>query len=489
MTHVQEVSATEKLASFIAGVRFDDLPAEVINDAKRIILDVIACQVVGYPTQIGDIVIAYIRKLGGSSQATILSTGEKTNSINAAYANGKIGNALDYDDVFPTITHFGNTTVAAGLSLCEAENKSGKDLITAVAVGYEVAARVSSAFGGIYEVEQGKITGAKRRYGISKDQVFGAAAAAAKVLAQEAKAVGNTLAIAGGNCPVPTHGRWGEMLDLPMFKYCDSGWCAQTGVAAALLAGEGYTGYENIFDGDRGFYLMYGADSFDCNLLIGGLGQEWHIQYNLFKLWPCCRLPQYALTILSELTAQHEIKVEDIEKITVGVDPHTLQHRFSNQEPKTIVGAQFSYPHVIAVFMHGIPRGPKWQTEETRNDPAIAEFRRKVFVVLDPRTEKMYESFQPGGRITSHPTFLEIITRKGEKISGTTDYAWGDGSFAPDKYRATNQDLEQKFREAVALPGCILANKPDKVEQAVNLLWNLEKLESVRQLTQIFSET
>ena len=85
--------------------------------------------------------------------------------------------------------------------------------------------------------------------------------------------------------------------------------------------------------------------------------------------------------------------------------------------------------------------------------------------------------------------FLEIITRKGEKISGTTDYAWGDGSFAPDKYRATNQDLEQKFREAVTLPGCILANKPDKVEQAVNLLWNLEELESVRQLTQIFSET
>ena len=489
MTHVQEVSATEKLASFIANARLEDLPEVVINEAKRVILDAIACQIAGYTTEIGNIVINHIRKLGGNPQVTILSTGEKTNSINAAYANGKIGNALDYDDVFPTFTHFGNATVAAGLSLCEAENKSGKDLITAIAVGYEVAARVSSGFGGIYEVEQGKITGAKRRHGGSRDQVFGATAAAAKALAQEAKVVSNTLAIAGGNCPVPTHGRWGEMLALPMFKYCDSGWCAQTGVAAGLLASEGYTGYENIFDGDRGFYLMYGADSFDYDSLIGGLGQEWHIEDNMYKLWPCCRFPQYPLTILRELVAQHEIKVEDIEKITVGVDPHTLQYRFSNQEPKTLVSAQFSYPHVIAVFMHGIPRGPKWQTEETRNDPAIAELRRKVFVELDPRTERMYESFQPGGRITRHPTFLEITTKKGEKISGTTDYVWGDGSFAPDKYRATNQDLERKFREAVTLPGCILVNKPDKVEQAINLLWNLEKLESVRQLTRIFSET
>ena len=490
MAHVKGLSATatEQLASFIANTRFEDLPEKVISEAKRIILDAIACQIAGYATEIGSIVITYIRKLGGNPQATILSTGEKTNSVNAAYANGKIGNALDYDDVFPTITHFENATVAAGLPLCEAENKSGKDLMTAIAVGYEVAARVSSAFGGIYQVEQGRITGAKRRYGLSKDQLFGAAAAAAKALVQEAKTVSNTLAIAGGNCPVPTHGRWGEMLNLPMFKYCDSGWCAQTGVAAALLASEGYTGYENIFDGDRGFCLMYGADSFDYGFLIGGLGQKWHIEDIIYKLWPCCRLPQYALTILKELLAQHDIKVEDIEKITVGVDPHTLQRRFSNQEPKTLVSAQFSYPHVIAVFMYGIPRGPKWQIEETRNDPAIAEFRRKVFVELDPRTERMYESFQPGGRITKHPASLEIITKKGERISGTTDYAWGDGRFAPDKYRATNQDLEQKFREAVTLPGCILANKPDKVEQAINSLWNLEKLESVRQLTQIFSE-
>jgi len=488
MTYSSKVGATEKVASFMANTRFEDLPKGVAHEAKRIIMDAMACQVAGLTTEIGSVVIKHIRKLGGNPQVTILSTGEKTNAINGAYANGKIGNALDYDDVFPTITHFGEATVAAGLSLCEAEDKSGKDLITAIAVGYEVAARVSSAFGGIYEIKEGKIIGAKRRHGGSRDQVFGAAAAAAKALAQDAKTVSNTLAIAGGNCPVPTHGRWGEMLDLPMFKYCDSGWCAQTGVAASLLAGEGYTGYENIFDGDRGFYLMYGADSFDYEALIGGLEKEWNLEDNMYKLWPCCRFPQYPLTILKELTAQYKIRVKDIEKIRVGVDPHTLQRRFSNQEPKTLVSAQFSYPHLIAVFLQGIPRGPKWQVEETRNDLAIAELRRKVFLELDPRTERMYESFERGGRITRHPTFLEITTGKGEKISGTTDYVWGDGQFAPEKYWATDRDLEQKFREAVTLPGGIMAGKPEKAEQAINLLWNLEKLKSVRQLTQVFSE-
>jgi 2-methylcitrate dehydratase PrpD len=488
MPDVSKATATAKLACFIADTKFEDLPDDVVNEAKRIIMDAIACQVVGLPTEIGDIVVNYIRKLGGNPQATVFATGEKTNCVNAAYANGKIGNALDYDDVFPTITHFGEATVAAGLALCETENRSGKDLITAIAVGYEVAARVSLAFGGIYDIKEGKITGAKKRHGSSRDDVFGATGAAANALKQPPKVVSNTLGIAGGMCPVPTHARWGAMIDLPLFKYWESGWCAQTGVAAALLAGEGYTGYENIFDGDRGFYFMYGADSFDPDLLTDGLGKKWYLSENVIKLWPCCRYPQYPLTVLKELTAKQKIRVQDIDKITVGIDPHTQQRRFSNQEPKTLVAAQFSYPHAISVFLHGIPRGPKWQIEETRNNPSVAELRRKVFLELDPRTERMYESFQPGGRITKHPCSVEIINKKGEKLSGTTDYCWGDGSFAPKKYRATDKDIEDKFREAVTLPGCIFAGKPEKAEKAIDLLWSLEKLASVRKLTQIFAK-
>lgn len=479
-------NSTKLISEFIANTRYGDLPKEVVNETKRIILDSIGCMVGGYPTEIGKIAISYVRKLGGNPQSTIVGLGEKTSCINAAYANGKVGNALDYDDTFPTPTHVGIPSVAAALSLCEMAGKSGEDLITAVAVGFEVSVRFSMAFGPFYQVEKGKTLGAKKRHGASASKVFAATASAAKALGQESDTIAQTLAVGGGNCPVATAAKWSSSLNLPMFKYADVGWCAQTGVSAALLAGEGYTGYEAIFDGDNGFWFMFGADQFNYPLFTQELGRTWFITDNSYKLWPICRQNCYVLTGLEEILKKHRLNRDEIKKIVLSVNPVMMQPRFRNQEPTTQVDAQFSVPHSVAVMLLGIPKGPLWQSPETRNDPAVSALRRKVEMNLDPRSEKIHESFV-NGQWRKLPTAVEVITTKGEKFRADVDYAQGDGPWAPTKYRATNQDLETKYRDIASCPGSGLANDPDRIDQSVHLIWNLEKVKAVSQLTAALS--
>ncbi len=112
-------NATKLVGEFIANTKYSDLPKETVDETKRIILDAIGCMLGGYPTEIGKIATSFVRKLGGNPQSTIVGVGEKTSSTNAAYANGKMGKALDYDDTVPTRTHIGAPSTAAALSLLE----------------------------------------------------------------------------------------------------------------------------------------------------------------------------------------------------------------------------------------------------------------------------------------------------------------------------------------------------------------------------------
>src|SRR4030042_127750 len=134
---------TETLARFIVDTRFEDLPEKIIHEVKRNLLDTIGCAFAGLATDIGLEALTLARTLGGKPESTVIGTGEKTSCALASYVNARMANALDADETLPIPVHFGNAVMGASLSVGEREGGSGKELITAYAVAYELASRIA----------------------------------------------------------------------------------------------------------------------------------------------------------------------------------------------------------------------------------------------------------------------------------------------------------------------------------------------------------
>jgi 2-methylcitrate dehydratase len=133
---------TRTLASFIVETSFEDLPSNVVQKTKQLILDTIGCALGGYLTDLGTICSKIVMDLGGNSESTLIGSGKKTSCVNAGYVNAKMANALDCDDVFYNYSHFASPIIAAALAVGEREEASGKNVLNAVALGYDATARV-----------------------------------------------------------------------------------------------------------------------------------------------------------------------------------------------------------------------------------------------------------------------------------------------------------------------------------------------------------
>jgi len=469
---------TKRLVTLVTETSYGDLSSEVVSEAKRTILDSIGCMLSGYPTEVGEKVIGYQHVLGGGNpQATVLATGEKINYPNATYVNARLGNALDYDDIFETGTNIGVPIVATALGGCEFRGRTGKDLITSVAVGYEVGARVGVGLGNVTEVQNGKAVGFFKRFGKGAPVLFASAGAVSKALGLGSSCVVNTLGIAGVNCPVPVMARYSRTADIPDTKYGDSGWHAQTAVSAALLAEVDYTGFNDILDGDDGFWFMYGRDSFDYETALDGLGENWLILDNTYKYWPASKPICHALGVLDKILKENQLRADEIDKIIVyGLGKGG---RYTQTMPQTIAAAEFSLPHVIAVMALGIPRGPQWHSPETRISPEVDALRNKVVVEVHPLAAEIHKYFE-GNQNRRRPTSVEVCAR-GTVFKGSADFCKGD-PWAPE-FAMTDEELKDKFREIVAFSESPLSKKPENVERVIQMIDHLEDID-VEELVQ-----
>ena len=147
---------TQTLAEFAASVTFDDLPRQVVHQTKRLIFDSIGCALGGYSSEKGRIARSFVKSLGGTPEATIIGSGERTSTTNAAFVNANMGNAIDSDDTI-LMSHPAVPTIMAAMPVAEKKGASGEDFITAVAVGYDIAVRVGGASESWLKIEGGKM--------------------------------------------------------------------------------------------------------------------------------------------------------------------------------------------------------------------------------------------------------------------------------------------------------------------------------------------
>ncbi|MFH1087663.1 MAG: MmgE/PrpD family protein [Chloroflexota bacterium] len=437
---------TERLAEFATGTRFEDIPGDVVAQAKRLILDTIGCALGGFSTDKGRISRQLAMSLGGNPESTILGTSLQTSCVNAAFANANMANALDNDDCLKNSPHFSMHTVSAALSVAERTEASGKGLIAAVLVAYDVAARVAHMFGYPLHVKEDSVE-YWRGFGLSWE-VFASAVAAARLLGLDSAGMSNALGIAATLTPVPIH-RFLITQPIPLVKYNEAGWTTASGVMAALLADGGYTGPPGVLDPDYEIWRVFGAEKSDYSSLAKDLGTSWHIMNTSFKPWPSCRWTHHPLTLFSDIAKDNDLKPDEIEKVVV--KGSWMNRAFDSPDPAPgPIGPQFNIQHAIAAVALGIPPGPNWQKPEVINDTRVKEFRRRVFLERGPRTlrgardDEVIRTItgELPGFFTKIPTTVEITTR-GTTFSKSGVYAKGD-PWSPET-RLTDEELDQKF--------------------------------------------
>ena len=469
---------TRKLAQFAAETRYEQLPPEVVRESKRLLLDTIGCAIGGVHTDSGDIALKHVRAMGGNPLATVVGTGEMTSSVNAAYANARLANVLDADDTFPTGSHFGSTTVFSALALGEQLKRSGRDLITAVAVGFDVGARIGSSLGLSITVENGKVTGYAKLSGTSATMTWAGVGSAASMARMGTDRTTQAFGIAGANTPLPAHAKWSASVSLPMHKYSDAGWCAQTGLNAVLIAELGSTGYADILDGDPAFWRFFGAAKCNYDALTEQLAQRWHILNTTYKPWPSCRWTQYPLTAFFKLKKDLGLKPEEIERIVVKANPFAQSPRFKQQQPDNQISAEFSHAHVLAMGAYDVPAGPLWYAAEALNDPKYKAFRDRVTVELEPRAANLAE-WMEDGQFRRIPGGVEVHAR-GKVHASSVDMAAGD-PWSPDTL-FTDAAMREKFI------GMVCGRTPGSAERrakAQRIIDAVDALESAKDLGEL----
>jgi len=257
-----------KLADFVAGSKFSDLPDNLVYQAKLLLLDSIGCAIRGNSMESGRISVELARSLGGIEESTIIGTSNRVSCANAAFANGQLISALDYNPMC-TMNDV-PSMVAAALVLAEREPASGQELMLSVILGLEINKRIAYA---------------APLEGISSS-VFGAVASAGRMLQAEPEKLANAIGLAGYICPPErTVMKYTSNHPANMTRYGPMGWVAQIGVTSALLANMGFTSDKKVFETEWNYWKFVGKSEWDSASVLKDLGTNWqtHIE---FKLYP-----------------------------------------------------------------------------------------------------------------------------------------------------------------------------------------------------------
>ncbi len=453
---------SDDLVYFLIKTEFEDLPPEVVHEAKRSLLDAIGCAVAGIATDKGKIAVSVAKRLGGPQESSIVGIGDRVSCVNAAMANGELINGLDFD----AISHIHPFAIPPALALGETTNASGKTLILSTVLAQEVAKRFVMALSNMLAklTEEAKTPDV---FGNSNECIFGATAGAAKVLGLSSQQMAHALGIAAYLCPLPVCRDWEDTVPKSMIKYVSAGWICQTSVTAALLAKEGYTANPHVFDGEYGFARFYGAERWAPEMVVDNLGTQWRFMEMAYKPYPCCRFFHAQLDAFINIIEKNGLLPDDIESITSYALPFVANT--APYDVQTQVDAQFSLPFVFSLAAHRVRAGAAWQDWETIRDPKIRIFMKKVTMITDPKAMEIKRK-DP----RSYPAKVEVKA-KGKTFTEETRYAKGTNF---TDLRATDEELIEKFRGNAAR---VLTE--EKIHKAVECIFGLEKVEDINTLT------
>jgi 2-methylcitrate dehydratase PrpD len=369
-----------ELAAWVARVTFDDIPADVVTATRRRVLDVIGLALAGSGTPFGTATRAGARALSPPGPCHALGTGEALALTSAALVNAALPQALEFDDTHnESIVHMSSPSVAAALALSETRAVSGRDLLAAVAVANEISCRVGSVAAGQFHKRGLHPTGLFAPFGVT----FGAGLLL--------RLPPETLASAAGICGSFAAGLLECWVDGTQTKFLHSGWAAQSGLSAALLAEAGVSGPARVFEGRFGLFASHLQDASvpaDFDRLVGGLGTRWDSRNSSFKPYPAAHVLHPYVDALLRVREQQGIRAADVVEIDcpvaafiVGIVCEPVEEKLT---PATEAHCRVSLQHTVAEALCYGELGRAAYADARRLDPEVQALARRVTYHVDP---------------------------------------------------------------------------------------------------------
>ena len=476
------MGVTDKLAAFICDTRYEDIPADVLHHGKRLILDTIGNAIGGFSTSGAKHALKALGKLGGMPQSTVLVSSVRTSPQLAAFANMSLASALESDDSILNIGHISHCALYPALALAERDNRTGRDLLAAFVLAYEVGARIGRAGIAAVRKPDGKLFFGNTGVG-SNWTIFSAATGAARILKLSVPQTLSTLGLAGFAASIPTGRRWNRpnWNDLKYYPYA---FAAQNAVTAALLAEAGFTGDCNIFDGDArevkaNWWNMAGFPACNPESACADLGTDWVIRKAGFKPYPSCRFTHGALDGFRRILADEGLAAEEIQKVDVYTARTMLAFQLHHPEVSCEADCEFSMPHVVAMSALRVPVGPQWVASRYWQDPSVVALRGKVECHVSEAANAVVTQQVVANDFVTFP-YRVVVTARGSSYEATGDFALGDHDTQLTRY--TDEDVIAKFR-AYTEQGIAARS----VQRCIDAVMTLEAHEDLRTLTDCFS--
>ncbi|WP_300465139.1 MmgE/PrpD family protein [Desulfobacula sp.] len=441
------MSITKRFAEYIHDTSYETIPGDIHRYAKLCLLDWIGVTLGGSREPVSDILLDFIDIVGGKAHATILGKGVKTNLMWAALANGTMSHALDFDDTHKDSgTHPSVCLAPAVISVGEYKKSSGRDLITAFIIGFEIAARIGAAAGSAHYEHGWHATSTIGR--------FSATASAAKLMGLSVEQTINAFGITG------TQVSGLREVFGTMSKPFHAGKAAMDGVLSVALAKRNFDSSHEIFEGTFGLKNVYAPHS-DTSQILKGLGTTYHITNVAFKPYAS------ALATHSTIQAIETIKKEN--QITAA-DVHTIQIEFgelpfsvvNNKNPRKVLEGKFSvYQCAALAFMEGRVNRDMFTLEKI-NDPDIIAFRERINVLLNPNLKKF-------------ETIIKVMTKQGQLLERFIKVAKG----SPED-PLTFLEMKEKFMD-LALPVISKTN----AEKIVDKIRHLSEIADITEIIEL----
>ncbi|ADE57821.1 MmgE/PrpD family protein [Aminobacterium colombiense] len=450
----------EGLSRFIAQLKYEDIPVEVTTHLKNILLDSYGCGLFGSTTPWMKIYKDVLLKMSDRQEASVWGTNVKTSVTSAMMLNGSAINSFELDDTHTDgIIHVSTGVLGCITAFAETLGTvSGKDFLTAAVLAFEVACRVAAPIGmelahqGFNNTGTccpfGSAAGVGKMLGLSKDQMI--------------HAMGIT-------------GNWSSGLQAVQFasmaKRIVPSKSSEGAIIGCLLAKEGFTGIEDVFENKfGGFYNCFTDDIYNVERTAGELGERWELLGIGLKFYSTCRSKHSTIDTLRRFKQEHpEINPDDVKKIRVGTTSITHKYSVNADAITSVVAAQLSHPYVCAVTMLEGNAFVDQFNEEKIRDQRILEYAKKVEVYPDEEIENLPRNLR-------YTVKVQIELNDGRVFNLRTEYPKGH-PLNP----FTEEELLWKFD---SLAGKVF-DCADRRKKIVDAVMHLEDLDNVKVLTNL----
>lgn len=439
----------EEVSAYIAAAPKKALPKDVVEKTKHHTLDTIAAMVSGSRLLPGKKVISYIKTLGGAKEATVIGSRFVTTAINAALANGMLGHADETDDSHaPSLCHPGCAIVPAALAMGERERSNGTAVLRAVALGYDIGARINLSLNAYEFREDGHSTH-------SFGPMFGAAASTGSLCGFDKRQARHLLSYtaqqaSGVSCWMRDEEHIEKAFDF-------GGMPARNGTAAAAMVAHGFSAVEDVFAGERNFFVAYGRAP-KPEVLVRDLGKTFEIMNTNIKRWSVGSPIQAPLDGLLDLIREHKIKADDVEKLVVRVS-HQGANTVNNRHMPDIC-----MQHMCAVMLlDGFVTFVSSHDEKRMRDRKTLDMRSRIELYGDDELTRVMPSRQG---------IVELKMKDGRELKLHVKAVRGTS----DNPMKRSEVDEKSFDLLAPILGKARARK------LCDAVWNMEKVADVRKL-------